>query len=294
VANEWGLRVGEEIEPTSWDECVRLLLSSGGGETIYRGHGCFEWRLQSTLERALLRHAEQWDDRKYQVMQSMVVDPETEQWTSDVEVELTQYFRRHAMRLGVPNLPETWDTLGWWEVMQHHGAPTRLMDWTLSPFIALWFALDGHEDGSGDMALWIYDRRNGALNHTEAESKLKATKGYDRLDDRQLLNQFIRFAMDDGNPALIPAQPRQFSRAVAQQSVLTVSPSISTARPAHWWIREKLATRLRLREEWKPDMVAAFGSMGLTRSGLFRDLDSLGTYISRSFISGTDMTDAIS
>ena len=294
MANDWGLRVGDEIEPTSWDECVRLLLSSGGHETIYRGHGRFGWQLQSTLERALLQYAEQWDQRKYQVMQSMVVDSGLEQWTSDVEVELTQYFRRHAIRFDIPDLPESWDTLGWWEVMQHHGAPTRLMDWTLSPFVALWFALDSHEDGSGDMALWIYDRRNAARNHAEAESKLKATEDYERLDDRQLLNQFIRLAMVDGNPALIPIRPRPFSRAVAQQSVLTVSPTIGTARPVHWWIREKLATRLCVREKWKPGMVATFESLGLTRPGLFRDLDSLGNYISRNFISGIDTTDSIS
>jgi hypothetical protein len=25
------------------------------------------------------------------------------------------------------------------------------MDWTTSPFVAIWFALDGHQDGAGDM-----------------------------------------------------------------------------------------------------------------------------------------------
>lgn len=234
VANEWGHRVGQEVEPATWDECVGLLLSSGGSETIYRGHRCFEWELQSTLERALLKHTEKWDDHKYQVMLSMVTDAETEQWTSGVERALTQYFRRNAIRFGVPHLPEPWDKLGWWEIMQHHGAPTRLMDWTLSPFVALWFALDGHEDGSGDMAVWIYDRRNAALNHAQAKAKLESTDDHERLDDRRLLNQYVQLAIDDGNPALIPLQPRQFSRAIAQQSVLTVSPSISTGRPAHW------------------------------------------------------------
>ncbi len=293
MANEWGFRVGEEIEPTTWDECVGLLLSSGGSETLYRGHRCFEWRLQSSIERALFRHAEQWDNRKYQVMQSAAVDRETEQWASDVERKLAQYFRRNATRFGAPHLPESWDKLGWWEVMQHHGAPTRMLDWTLSPFIALWFALDGHEDGSGDMALWIYDCRNAALNHAGVKSQLEATDAYDRLDDRQLLNHFVQLAIDDGNPALIPVQPHQFSRAVAQQSVLTVSPSIGANRPAHWWIRERLATRLRLREEWKAEMIAACQSMGLTRPDLFRDLDTLGTYVTQNFIGGKDFVDGI-
>ena len=292
MANDWGSRVGEGIEPTSWNECVDLLLSAGGNETIYRGHRCFEWQLQSTIERALLSYAKQRDEDKYEMMLSAVFDRKTEEWASDVEDRLTRYFRRNAVRFGAPHLPQSWDKLGWWEVMQHHGAPTRLMDWTLSPFIALWFALDGHEDGSGDMALWIYDGRNAMLNHVGAKSKLKCTDAYEEFDDRRLVNQFVQFAIEDRNPALIPVQPRQFPRAVAQQSVLTVSPSISTGRPAHWWIREKLATRVRLREEWKTDMIAACRSMGLTSPGLFRDLDSLGTYITQNFVGGTDVAAA--
>jgi hypothetical protein len=76
VANDWAYRVGEEIELTSWDECVNLLLSSGGDNTIYRGHRRFEWELHSTLERALLEHAERWDERKHGLMQSMAADPD--------------------------------------------------------------------------------------------------------------------------------------------------------------------------------------------------------------------------
>lgn len=173
--------------------------------------------------------------------------------------------------------------------MQHHGAPTRLMDWTTSPFVAVWFALDGHKDLDGDMALWVYDLGNAAINHAESERTLRAMSDFDSFGERELVNRFVELAMNDGNPALIPVRPRPFSRAVAQQSVLTVSPSIDTGRTAHWWIREKLATRVRLRAEWKVEMVAACTSMGLTRPGLFRDLDSLGASMCRNFLEGREL-----
>jgi hypothetical protein len=47
------------------------------------------------------------------------------------------------------------DFMGWFVVMQHYGAPTRAMDWSSSPWVALYFACC-EQDGL-DGALWIAD-----------------------------------------------------------------------------------------------------------------------------------------
>jgi FRG domain len=283
MAASWASHIGEDVEPPTWDECLKMLLSLGGDELLYRGHARFEWNLSSTLERALLENSERFDERKHDLMLSMAADRGTENWAGDVERVLMLRFREQALHFDIPALPPLWDRLGWWEVMQHHGAPTRLMDWTTSPFIGLWFAVDHHNRGDGDMALWVYSRNTASLNLATAMAKVKSTEDYDLLDDRQLQNMLVQIAITgDWTALLIPIRPRQFQRAVAQQSVLTVSPGIAVARPADWWIRERLATRIRIREDWKPEIQAACQSMGLSRAGLFRDLDSLGASILRT------------
>jgi hypothetical protein len=66
------------------------------------------------------------------------------------------YFRQRA-RLHLTSVPADEDLLGWLTLMQHYGAPTRLTDWTYSPFVALFFAYQAIPAGSGaqDAAIWM-------------------------------------------------------------------------------------------------------------------------------------------
>jgi hypothetical protein len=60
------------------------------------------------------------------------------------------------------------------------------MDWSASPLVALWFAVEDHKDGDGDMALWVYDRRTARANLGKLKARFKDVSDYEQLDDRQL------------------------------------------------------------------------------------------------------------
>jgi FRG domain len=59
-----------------------------------------------------------------------------------VEKRLLPEFRRaYPPRAEIP-APDYKDDIAWMALMQHYGAPTRLLDWTFSPCVAAFFALD--------------------------------------------------------------------------------------------------------------------------------------------------------
>jgi len=51
------------------------------------------------------------------------------------------------------------DKWGWYFLMAHYGAPTRLLDWTVNPLVALYFAVSS-VNSNADAAVWVIDPWN--------------------------------------------------------------------------------------------------------------------------------------
>jgi len=68
------------------------------------------------------------------------------------ERKLIRTFQRKAA-LYLEREPDKDDILEWLSVMRHHGAPTRLLDWVYSFYIAVYFALAENEEG----IVWALD-----------------------------------------------------------------------------------------------------------------------------------------
>lgn len=72
-----------------------------------------------------------------------------------LEDEIRQEFAVRAPSLGLERPKNSWE---WYFLMQHSGAPTRLLDWTESALIALFFAVKrSPESNSTDAAVWILE-----------------------------------------------------------------------------------------------------------------------------------------
>lgn len=107
---------------------------------LFRGHRCPEWKLETSLERASRRCGQ--DEAEY-------------------EKAVWGEFRRHAHSY-LQRVPADSDTFEWLALMQHYGAPTRLLDFTYSFWIALFFAF---EEANEDCAVVALNPSSLAKNH---------------------------------------------------------------------------------------------------------------------------------
>lgn len=89
---------------------------------VFRGQSDSDWGLQSTLERTLGFDWNAKNARKYE------------------NYSLSTFKSKYHIYSGSEHIPKS--KLSWLSVMQHYGVPTRLIDFTTSPYIALYFALE--------------------------------------------------------------------------------------------------------------------------------------------------------
>jgi hypothetical protein len=68
------------------------------------------------------------------------------------ECEVLETFSNHLLTY-VQHRPQTaWEELA---IAQHHGLPTRFMDWTTNPLVALYFAVRNTDGHSADSAVYV-------------------------------------------------------------------------------------------------------------------------------------------
>jgi hypothetical protein len=124
----------------------QLIKSINGlpNHYIYRGHSDKRWRLQSTLERILgdlfATDAEKYENYAISVFQS-----------------------KFHLYDKLNERPKT--KLEWLSIMQHYGVPTQMIDFTASPYVALYFALE-NASKTADESFAVY-----AIDYRELSKK---------------------------------------------------------------------------------------------------------------------------
>ncbi len=113
------------------ERAIREVRSLWHGiDCVWRGHAQFDWRLQADVFRPK-------------------ADGQLHSENSLIRYFMAYAGTRHAHR------PDHNDYLGWLTLARHYGLPTRLLDWSTSPLVALYFAVSEDEGTLAvDGCLW--------------------------------------------------------------------------------------------------------------------------------------------
>jgi len=112
------------IEITNIEELfgIKHIL---GRHFIYRGHAAIDWPLSSTLER--------------------LVDIKSDELILLKEFGALTSFKNRSKNY-LSHIPDDFDFFEWMTLIQHHGGATRMLDFTFSFYIALYFAIEDFND----------------------------------------------------------------------------------------------------------------------------------------------------
>ena len=200
-----------------------------------------------------------------------------------LEVALLRNFRKYA-HTEVPHADSIWD---WLAIAQHRGLPTRLLDWTYSPLVALHFATDVPGDFDTDAVIWC-------VNFVEANKRLprrlrrimthegSETVTVEMLSSLGSLRQFDALSRE---PFLVFMEPPAIDRRILNQFALFSLMSSPTANMDDW-LREHptLCRRVVVPAALRWEIRDKLDQANINERILFPDLDGLSRWLARYYL----------
>jgi hypothetical protein len=203
--------------------------------------------------------------------------------TRTLELALLRNFRKYAATDG-DHADSIWD---WLALGQHRGLPTRLLDWTYSPLVALHFATDAPEDFDRDGVVWC-------VNFVEANKRLPSrlrrimrqegsqTVTVDMLAVFKDLRDFDALSR---TPFLVFLEPPAIDRRILNQLALFSLMNSPTAEIDAWLRRHPdLSRRVVIPAELKWEIRDKLDQANINERILFPDLDGLSRWLTRYYL----------
>lgn len=208
----------------SFNDLHNIAMTYSKSGTVFRGHKKSEYQLIPKIARY----------KKFQKIETLLKE----------EKYMLNLFKRYS----IPYLDyKPKNDFEWLASAQHHGLPTRLLDWTRNPLVAAFFAVEENHDG--DSSFYIYTN----------SSHLKIN---DELNPLNLKKSVIKYIPDHFN-----------DRIVAQSGLFTIHKN-----PLEEF-NDKNLKKIIISNACRKDLKKTLYRYGIHRGSLFPGLDGLSKHI---------------
>lgn len=225
----------------------------------------------------------------YKLTPSLFRHPEIAAMTPlDLEQKLLVRFRQRSIPYLTHRLEDDWELLF---LMQHHGVPTRLLDWTENPYIALYFALVSCQKDTAtglypDCCVWSLDPvawNRAVLDYLSFEDGVLVPSD-ERINGHR---PGVKGALLNKKPVAMYGSYNS-PRIVAQRGAFTifgsdVQPMEAVQAAAAAKITGDVLSRMVVPGAVVPAMIKALTAIGYTDSVIFPDLDGLAREMKRGY-----------
>jgi hypothetical protein len=203
--------------------------------------------------------------------------------SAQLERHLLRNFRKYAHR---DTRNETfWD---WLAVAKHHGLPTRVLDWTHSPYVALHFATASTSAYGEDGVVWSVDYVQAAKHLPETLRRILDEEGSNSFTTAMVaraattLGELDRLAEDD-DFVLFLEPPSLDDRIVNQYALFSLMSSPEARLDK--WLEERpgVGRRIVVPAELKWEVRDKLDQANVTERVLFPGLDGIARWLRRHY-----------
>lgn len=218
----------------------RISTLHGGrrGNTVYRGHKDEEYKLVPKVGRI----------SKFTFPKLKVGLREPSSLREQEEAILRQ-FKERALPLLSRVPADDWE---WLAIGQHHGLATRLLDWSKSPLVAAYFAVE--EDHSGDSAVYSYNQGIHLYGNTSPFTQK---------------NRVVRIT------------PAFYTRRIEAQSGVFTAHKDPRA-PLDEIVQTGKLHKIVIPSSFRAKLRRILASYGIHRASMFPDLDGMASFVNSS------------
>lgn len=232
----------EVVNMDSFDMFIRYVANFSQAITVYRGVTHEDYDLRPKVGRL----------EKKRKNESLI----------NLEQRILRRFEERAIPyLGIFPGEDEWE---WMAIGQHHGLPTRMLDWSRNPLVAAYFAVEReilkHElkKYSGNSAIYAFKGKTVISKGNLFDINTKYKNGPFKIKKTE---KFVPAHLD--------------KRITAQSGIFTIHHDPTIKYPNEIEPLFKLTIPSNQRKIWKKRL----HSLGINRASLFPDLDNLCSHI---------------